>query len=58
MIKNKFVLMVLLMLYVMGSIGGFGYACYSGAYLIAVAVVALAVMAWPTAWKCVKDLFM
>ena len=58
MIKNKFVLMVLLMLYVMGSIGGFGYACYSGAYLIAVAVVALAVMAWPTAWKCIKDLFM
>lgn len=58
MIKNKFVMMILLMLYAMGSIGGFGYACYSGAYLIAFAVLVLAVMAWPTAWKCVKDLFM
>ena len=39
----------ILMLYAMGSIGGFGYACYSGAYLIAFAVLVLAVMAFPTA---------
>lgn len=31
-----------------GSIGGFGYACYCKAYFIAVCVVALAVMAFPT----------
>jgi hypothetical protein len=31
---------------------------YSDANLIALAVLALAVMAWPTAWKCIKDLFM
>ena len=56
--KTQYLSFIILALYVLGSIGGFGYACYSGAYLIAVAVVALAVMAWPTAWKCIKDLFM
>ena len=50
--------MFLLMLYAMGSIGGFGYAVYSGAYLISIAVLALAVMAWPTAKKCIGDLFL
>ena len=49
---------MILALYILGAIGGFGYAVYSGAYLIAVAVVALSVMALPTAWKCFKDLFM
>ena len=47
--------MFLLMLYAMGSIGGFGYACYSGAYLIAVAVLVLAVMAFPTAKRIFKE---
>ena len=51
---NTFVLM----LYAMGSIGGFGYAIYSEAYLISIAVLALAVMAWPTAKKCFKELFL
>lgn len=32
--------------YAMGTIGGIGYCCYSKAYVIAVAVAALAVMAW------------
>lgn len=34
--------------YTVGAIGGFGYACYCKAYFIAVCVVALAVMAFPT----------
>lgn len=43
-----------LMLYAMGAIGGFGYACYSGAYVIAAAVLVLAILAFPTikdVWK-------
>lgn len=56
--KKKIISFIILAMYILGSIGGFGYACYSGAYLISVAVVALAVMAWPTAWKYIKDLFM
>ena len=40
--------------YVLGAIGGFGYALYSKAYLIAACIVILAVMAFPKAkewWK-------
>ncbi len=47
--------MFLLMLYAMGSIGGFGYACYSGAYLIAAAVLVLAIMAFPTAKRLFQE---
>lgn len=56
--KNQIFSFIILALYILGAIGGFGYAMYSDANLIAVAVLALAVMAWPTAWKCIKDLFM
>ena len=34
--------------YVVGAIGGFGYAMYCKAYFIAACVVALAAMAFPT----------
>lgn len=34
--------------YILGAIGGFGYCIYSHAYLIAAAIIVLAVMAWPT----------
>lgn len=57
-IKN-FVLLIKLFLYLMGAIGGFGYACYYKAYVIAIAVVELAIMAFPTAkkwWKEMNDL--
>lgn len=47
--------MFLLMLYAMGSIGGFGYAMYCKAYLIAVAVLVLAIMAFPTAKRIFKE---
>lgn len=56
--KKEIISFIILALYILGAIGGFGYAVYSDAKLIAVAVLALAVMAWPTAWKCIKDLFM
>jgi hypothetical protein len=56
--KNQIISFIILALYILGAIGGFGYAVYSGAYLISIAVIALAVMAWPTAWKCIKDLFL
>lgn len=56
--KNQYLSFIILALYILGAIGGFGYAVYSGAYLISIAVIALAVMAWPTAWKCIKDLFL
>lgn len=46
---------ITLALYVLGAIGGFGYACYSGAYLIAVAVLVLAVMAFPTAKRIFRE---
>ena len=56
--KKEIFSFIILALYILGAIGGFGYAVYSDAKLIAVAVLALAVMAWPTAWKCIKYLFM
>lgn len=56
--KQGFISFIILALYILGSIGGFGYAVYSGAYLISIAVLALAVMAWPTAKKCFKELFL
>lgn len=48
---KNFIAFVCLCAYVMGAIGGFGYAVYEGAYPIAVSIVILAIMAWPTAVK-------
>jgi hypothetical protein len=48
---NTFVLM----LYAMGSIGGFGYACYCKAYVIAAAVLVLTILAFPTIKKVFKE---
>lgn len=42
--------------YMVGSIGGFGYAVYSRAYFIAACVLALAVMAFPTFKSFWKEL--
>jgi len=42
--------------YAVGAIGGFGYSMYCKAYFIAVCVVVLAVMAFPTAQKWFKEL--
>lgn len=48
--------LVVLMAYAMGAIGGTGYALYSRAYLIAIAVVVLAVLAFPVVRKIFQDL--
>ena len=45
----------LLMLYAMGTIGGFGYALDCKAYVIAAAVLIVAVMAFPTIRKVFKE---
>ena len=42
-----FLRVIVLMLYAMGVIGGIGYTCYNHAYLIAVGVAAVALMAFP-----------
>lgn len=44
-----FFAMFMMMAYAMGSIGGFGYAIYSQAYVIAGAIVLLSWMAFPKA---------
>lgn len=53
--KQLFSFLVLCM-YAMGTIGGIGYAAYCKAYLIAVAVLVLALMAFPTARNYYKYL--
>ena len=47
--KLNFLAFFCLCAYVLGAIGGFGYALYSKAYLITVCIVVLAVMAFPKA---------
>ena len=42
-----FICFLLICLYVLGTIGGIGFACYNHAYLIAVGVAAVAAMAFP-----------
>lgn len=42
-----FIYFLLICLYILGAIGGIGYACYNHAYLIAVGVAAVAAMAFP-----------
>ena len=38
-------------LYIIGTIGGIGYCLYNHAYVIAVAVLVLAVLAMPAVYK-------
>jgi len=46
---KKYMYLVGIFLYAMGVIGGVGYAIYAGAWVIAIAVLVLGVMAFPTA---------
>lgn len=46
--------MFVMFMYALGSVGGFGYAIYSEAYVIAAAVVVLAIMAFPQVMKHFK----
>lgn len=47
---KKIIYLIILFAYVMGIIGGIGYACYCKAWVIAVAVAILGMLAFPTAW--------
>lgn len=42
--------------FVLGTIGGIGYAIWGGSWPIAVAVAVLAVLAFPSARAALKDL--
>jgi hypothetical protein len=55
--KNGFISFLALGLYALGAIGGSGWSLYNQTYVVAVGVVALAVMAWPTLVKHYKRLF-
>lgn len=44
---KKYFSFVMICLYILGVIGGLGWTLYSGGYVIAVGVVAVAYMAWP-----------
>lgn len=46
---KKYLYLVGIFLYAMGVIGGVGYAIHAGAWVIAIAVLVLGVMAFPTA---------
>ena len=44
---KKYFSFLMICLYILGVIGGLGWTLYSGGYVIAVGVVAVAYMAWP-----------
>ena len=45
-----------LFLYIIGTIGGIGYCLYSHAYIIAIAVAVLSILAFPTVRNMFKYL--
>ena len=53
---EKMVSVFLLFAYLVGAIGGCGYALYSRAWFVAVCILVLAVMALPTVVALVKGL--
>ena len=44
---KNFFSFIMICLYILGVIGGLGWTLYSGGYVIAAGVVAVAYMAWP-----------
>lgn len=55
--KGKIFSLILFFSYIMGAVGGVGYSIYCKAYVIAVAVVVLAAMAFPAFKKHWNNLF-
>lgn len=47
---------MMICLYLLGSIGGVGYAAWNGAWVIAVGVAGLAYMGWPKVYEYYKKL--
>ena len=54
--KNKFLALIMLFAYLIGTINGIGYSIYIGEWVTAVCVVVLSVMAFPMARNCWKEL--
>lgn len=54
--KNKFLALIMLFAYVIGTINGIGYSIYIGEWVTAVCVAVLSVMAFPMARNCWKEL--
>ena len=50
-ILKKFVCFIIIVLYALGAIGGFGFALYGGSVPCAIGVVVLALLAFPTAQR-------
>ena len=48
---KKFACFFIIVLYLMGAIGGFGFALYGGSVPCAIGVVVLALLAFPTAQR-------
>lgn len=56
--KNEFLAFAVLAIAFVGIVGGVGFSVYNGAYLIAVCVAALGVLAYPTikkAWDTIRS---
>lgn len=53
---KKYFSFIMICLYVLGIIGGLGWTLYSGGYVIAVGVMAVAYMAWPKLVEYFRDL--
>lgn len=53
---KKILYFLLLFLYILGLIGGIGYTLCNHAWVIAIGVIVLGVMGWPTARDCIKNL--
>jgi len=53
---KKYISFFGLFLYAIGVVGGIGYAIYASGWVIAIAVLVLGVMAYPTARKLFKNL--
>ncbi len=54
---NNLIYGLMLLLYLLGTINGIGYSIYIGEWPTAIGVVALAIMAFPTAKKYYQHLF-
>lgn len=54
--KKYFVALLWLVAYAVGLVGGVGYAAYSGAWVIAICVILLGIMAFPKVREAFKIL--
>lgn len=54
--KKQFLSFIGICAYAMGTIGGFGFSAWGGSWPVAIAVLILAVMAWPTVKKLWNDM--